>query len=685
MIVATAGHIDHGKTTLVRALTGVDTDRLPEEKRRGISIDLGYAYWSAPCGRVVGFVDVPGHERFVRNMLAGVAAIDCALLIVAADDGVMPQTVEHLAILDLLGVARGFAVITKCDRVEPARVAEVEAGLRALLAPTALTGAPCHRVAAPAGTGIDELRAALDAAARTTARRATEGRLFRCAVDRSFSVAGSGTVVTGTVHAGRVTLDEQLLVSPSGVAVRVRGIQKHGLAAREASAGERCALNLAGIARGAVGRGDWVIGPALHAPTRRLHARLRVLASEARSLAHWTPVHLHLGTADVTARVALARGASIAPGAEANVELLLDAPLACAHGDRYIVRDFPATRTIGGGSVLDPQALIVARRDPARDAVLDALRESDAARALAALAPLRPAGVPLDWFGRAFNLDAGSLGAAVRDAGLEALGREPGWALAREKVAEVRAALERTVAAFHQATPQASGIEQAALLRAAAPRLPASVAEALLRAAVAERRLELTGGIVRRPGHDAAANPADAQLWQRVRPLLARVRRSPPSVREIAAELRLPDQEVRAMLNRFAKRGEAIRVDADRYYVPEAIRELAALVERTAQSAPEGHFTAAQFRDQSGIGRGLAIELLEYFDRSGLTLRLGDARRLRQPADRLYGHIAMPEPQPQPPRRGPGGGPAQQPGPAAGRRGDPAASERRMAPARRPR
>src|SRR3954462_8106193 len=403
MIVATAGHIDHGKTTLVKALTGVDTDRLPEEKKRGISIDLGFAYRKTPAGDVIGFVDVPGHERFVRNMLAGVCGIDYVMLIVAADDGVMPQTIEHLHIVDLLTIKRGIAVITKTDRVSSERVAEVASNVRSLLAPTALASIDVLPVSAISGDGVDTLREALSSAAREFGDREHAGRNMRYAVDRVFTIAGSGTVVTGTVFNGAVAVGDKLMLSPSGIEVRVRGIQKDGKAATQAIAGERCALNVTGADVADIHRGDWVVAPAIHAPTQRLDVRLQLLPSETQPLKHWTPVHLHLGTVDVTARIAIRRGESIAPGASGIVQIIADKPLAALNGDRFILRDQSAMRTIGGGTVIDPFAP-VRRNAQVRAAQFAALENADPAAELAALLAGSAAGVDLIQFERTFNL-----------------------------------------------------------------------------------------------------------------------------------------------------------------------------------------------------------------------------------------------------------------------------------------
>ncbi|MDB5379001.1 MAG: selB, partial [Rubritepida sp.] len=315
MIVGTAGHIDHGKTSLVKALTGVDTDRLKEEKARGITVDLGFAYLPQGNGeRVIGFVDVPGHERFVHTMLAGAVGIDFALLVVAADDGVMPQTREHLAILDLLGVRRGLVALSKSDLADPGRIAEVTAELRELLADTALEEAPVLPVSAQSGQGMETLRAALADAEAATAEPGADGA-FRLAVDRCFTLAGAGTVITGTVLSGAVAVGDQVVVSPSGLAARVRSIHAQNRPAERGLTGQRCALNLAGrdISKEAIARGDMILARPLHAPTDRIDASFRALAGEPRPIGTWFPARLHHGSAEVGVRL-VPLGDPIEPG-----------------------------------------------------------------------------------------------------------------------------------------------------------------------------------------------------------------------------------------------------------------------------------------------------------------------------------------------------------------------------------
>ena len=641
MIIATAGHIDHGKTTLVKALTGVDTDRLPEEKARGISIDLGFAYWTAGT-TTIGFVDVPGHERFIRNMLAGVCGIDYVMLVVAADDGVMPQTIEHLHIVDLLKVARGVAVITKTDRVAPERIAAVTAEVRDLLAPTALAGANIIPVCAVDGSGVDALREEIKTAAGAHAAAENAGRNFRYAIDRAFSIAGSGTVVTGTVFNGAVAAGDKLIISPAGAEVKVRAIQKQGKPAPRASAGERCALNLTGDGLEQTGRGDWAVAAAIHAPTQRIDASVQVLATETQPLKHWTPVHLHLGTADVTARIAIRRGAAVAPGAVETLQLQLDQPICALHGDRFIIRDQSAARTIGGGTVIDPFASAERRHTAARRAQLAALAHATPDAALAALLACSPAGVDLAQFARTFNLDAERGEALLRTCDTIALGKEPRIALPRASVEAIGQRLLEALARFHRESPQALGTDIEAQRKALAPKLAAETFAALIRALADARKLEVLGSNVRLPQHVATANPADERIWQSVKPVLEAAGLNVPPLRELAPATGLTEAALKDFLNRKSRTGELIRVTPERFYPRASLAQLAAIAHKVASAAPGAQFTAAQFRDASGLGRGLAIEILECLDRLAITQRIGDARKMRKDFAPILGAATAP-------------------------------------------
>jgi selenocysteine-specific elongation factor len=642
MIVATAGHIDHGKTLLVKTLTGVDTDRLPEEKARGISIDLGFAYLPIGGGRSIGFVDVPGHERFIRNMLAGVCGIDFALLIVAADDGVMPQTIEHLHILDLLNVGRGAAVITKCDRVEAARVQEVRQQVSGLLQSTHLKNAPILAVSAVVGSGIEELRTLLAEEAAARAGRVAAGEHFRYAIDRAFSVAGSGTVVTGTVFNGSVKAGDRLVVSPAGMEVRVRAIQKQGAPAERASAGERCALNLSGAEVASVRRGDWVLDSRLHRPASRIDARITLLPGEAHALEHWTPVHVHLATSDMTARIATRRGSAVKPGESAIVQLVLDHPIGALRGDRFIVRDQSATRTLGGGFVLDPFAPATRRSTAPRAVELAAFEQDSPNAALAALLQGSDRPIDLARFEVIYNLSDERAARAYAATEMIALGKEMRIGITRARFDAIREAVLQLLAEFHRKDPQAIGMEIELLRAQAAAQLPADAFAAVLRTLTDERRIEASGSTARLRGHDATANAADDRMWQIVRPELEASAFAAPPLRELALKLRLKEPVLKDFLHRKAKTGDLLKVTADRFYTRQTVAALAAVAQATAASAANGQFTAAQFRDAIGVGRGLAIEILEFLDTLGITQRIGDVRKMRRDFVPILGPAQVP-------------------------------------------
>ncbi len=645
MIVGTAGHIDHGKTALVKALTGVDADRLPEEKRRGITIDLGFAYHPLPSGEIVGFVDVPGHERFVHNMLAGATGIDCVILVVAADDGVMPQTREHAQILDLLGIARGIVAITKADLVDDARIAAVRAEVGALLAGTTLSGAPVLPVSAVSRAGISELSAWLEREAAAGARRATSGR-FRLAIDRRFVVEGHGTVVTGTVVAGRVAVDDRLLVSPSsradGIPVRVRRIHAQNRQASEGAAGQRCAINLAGIEVDAIDRGDWLIDPALHAPTDRIDVHLRLLGSEAKPLAHWTQVHVHLGASHAMGRVALLDADPLRPGASATAQLVLDRRIGALHGDRFILRDSSARRTIAGGFVLDPFGPPRHRRTPERLAVLAALAGIDPAAALEALIAQAPGWLDLDLFARAWNLAPAEAEAAWTAAGVS-VAREGGtgraYGVAPAKWTEIARRIVEALAAHHKQNPDSPGLDATRLRGAVDAKLPPALFALALAARAAARAIVAEGPWYRLPTHQVTLGPAEERLWARIQPTLRSSGYEPPRVRDFAKTLGAKEDDVRTLFKRLARMGKVVLVAHDHYYLRESVVAMVKIVVGLAGKADQGLITAAMFRDAIGTGRKLAILILEFFDRMGITVRQGDLRRVRTDRLTVFGPV----------------------------------------------
>ncbi len=625
MIIGTAGHIDHGKTTLVRALTGVDTDRLAEEKARGISIELGYAYQpAADGGGVLGFVDVPGHERFIHTMLAGAAGIDFALLVLAADDGVMPQTREHLAILDLLGVTRGALALTKIDRVDAARIGDVTRDARDLLAGTALAGSPVFPVAAVSGQGLGALRDHLHTEARTRPR-AEEAGGFRLAVDRSFTLKGAGTVVTGTVFAGRVEVGDELVVTPSGKSVRLRSLHVMNQAAQSGQAGQRCALNLAGIARDEIARGDWIVAPRLHAPTARFDVRLHLSPQAPAPLAHWASVHLHLGAAHVMARVALLEGEMLAPGASMLAQLVADQPLGALTDDRFILRDATARHTLGGGTVLDPDAPARKRKTPLRRAELAALETPDPARRLACLLDL--GGVDLDR--RAVHWNHNDLAAHLPAGSARVHAGQEDWAFSSMHWTSLRDKFRADLAGFHERFPDEQGPAAARARRMFFPRLSAPVFTALADSLLADGSLQRSGAWLHLPTHTLVLSGDDEVLWQRIQPWLAESPLDPPWMRDLAKRATRDEAAMRHLLQKLARQGKLYQVVRDLFYLPEAVARFAAQVQELEDAS--GATRAAEFRDKSGLSRKRAIQVLEFFDRVGYTRRVREAHRLRNP------------------------------------------------------
>ena len=633
MIVATAGHVDHGKTLLVRALTGVDTDRLPEEKERGLTIELGFAYHDLGDGEPTGFIDVPGHERFIRAMVAGVSGVDVVLFVIAADDGPMPQTAEHLAILDLLGVTRGVVALTKIDRVSPQRIGEVSAAISALLAASSLAECVIVPVSALAGRGIDALRAALLMHQRALPPRSTAGN-FRLAIDRSFLLKGVGRIVTGTVFSGSVGIGDAVCHVPGGGEVRVRGIHAQNRAAERAVAGQRCALNLsgAGLRAGEIHRGDWMVAGSAAIATRRLDATVRVLASEARALANRTPLHVHVGAADVTARVVTYDGGAIAAGTDGLVQLQLDHPLHALRGDRVIVRDQSARRTIGGGIILDPEPDVRGRTRAERRAHIEAMGAASAAAALVAALAAGDAGLEFERFARAWNLRADERALLLQVPDLQLCGPpDAAIALTRVRWEALTQAVTAALAAHHATAPEQLGLGPRELARALKLRLLPGVLDAVSDALVSAGSLVRDGAVLRLPQHSARRSAADDALWQRVRPLLEQAELKAPVVHDLAESLRLTPTIVDGFLQRAARQGLLVRVSAKRYFALAAIARCQQIVRDVAAAAPRGAFTAADFRDRAGIGRNAVIEILEYFDRIGLTYRQGQTRTLMQP------------------------------------------------------
>ena len=629
MIVGTAGHIDHGKTALVKALTGVDADRLKEEKARGVTIDLGYAYSDLGDGRQLGFVDVPGHERFVHNMLAGATGIDAALLVVSAVEGVKPQTIEHLQIIDLLGLDRGIVALTKADLANDDQILERMAEIETLLASTSLKGAEILPVSSLTGQGVDELKESLLKLGESSKGATGFARL---AVDRCFVLSGAGVVVTGTVHAGEIKVDDRLLLTPSGLEARVRSLHAQNRQAEIGRAGERCALNLSGprLSKDAVRRGDWVVSPELHASTERIDVRLSLLLSESQPLKHWSPVHVHLGAAHVMGRVALLEGNTLAPGERALAQLVLEEKVGALSGDRLILRDPSATRTVAGAVIVDPFGPPRNRRTPRRLAELVALSEADAA-ALASLLQLEAGYVDLARFGLARNLKIAEVERLLAEASGVGLA---GFGLLAETRAQASADLIDTLKTYHGTNADSPGLQPERLRLTMKKRWPQAVFRALLDQEVAAKTVVVDGPFLRRPGHSPKLGARDEALWKKIAAELIRERFRPPRVRDFAQSYGVPEADVRRLMRRLGQLGRVVEIAQDQYFLRPVVAEMIGIAHGFG-----AEFTAAQFRDKLDNGRKVAILILEFFDRHGITVRRGDLRRTVPAKLEQYGPV----------------------------------------------
>ena len=633
MIVGTAGHIDHGKTALVHALTGVDTDRLPEEKNRGITIELGYAHLRGPEGQDIAFVDVPGHEKLVRTMVAGASGLDHALLLVAADDGVMPQTREHLTILRMLGLRSGAAVVTKIDRCDAPQVAQRLREVQALLAESGLAEFALLAVSAHRGDGMTDLRAHLYAAAKRQRATQATGAGFRMALDRAFSLEGMGTVVAGSIQRGGVRVGESVcLAHAPETRYRVRSLHCHNAAVQAAQAGQRCAVGLVGLERAAVTRGMTLCDPRVAQSSERVDVWLELAASEARPLRSGTPLHLHVGTQDVMASVAILGQASLQPGEAALAQLVLtQAPAPMWWGDRLVLRDASATRTVAGALVLDVHAPTRYRQTPARLALLHGLRENHPAQRLRQVLAHSPYGLSAtawlttqgetDW-----PFDPASLPETVY------VPREE-WLIGTAALASQAQAVLGALGQHHAKHPEELGPDANRLRRVCAPRMPQSLWRHLLSHLRAQGQIGERHGFVHLAAHGEQLREADRIVAERALPLLLQGHFDPPWVRDIAAATRLPEVQVRSVLMRLGRNGEVYAIVKDLYYHPQVVFALAQLAR--ACCAQDGEVTAALFRDATGLGRKRAIQILEFFDRIGFLRRVGD-RHLMRPGTTLF-------------------------------------------------
>ena len=627
LVVGTAGHIDHGKSTLVRALTGIDPDRLKEEKARGITIELGFAHTAVGDTRIA-FVDVPGHERFVRTMLAGVGGIDCVLLIVAADESVMPQTREHFDICRLLGIPRGIVVLTKSDLADSDTRALVRQDVAALVKGSFLESAPVIDVSATTGDGLDQLREAIAGQVTQVRRRPVEGAA-RLPIDRAFSMKGFGTVVTGTLVAGRLGIDDELIVEPGGRLVKVRGVQVHGRPSMEAIAGQRTAINLGGVDVGDVSRGETLLTPDTLSVTRRIDAEIELLRS-TRPLKHGARVRLHNGTAEVLGRVSIAGTSSeIAAGARELVRVRLEAPAVLTRGDRFIIRAYSPPVTIGGGVVLDPAPTRPGVRTAEGRASLDRLRiarDNGVGAVTAMIEAAGLAGIAQSSLVPRAGLTAAQVDIVLRTLGAQGVVMAGGRLIAAAPLAKASKALVALIAASHKAQPMSDGLPREEARERIFARVPAAIFEKVIDGLKAAKALVGTERLAL-PTHKASVAGADDQVRAAIIEAYRAGGLKPPDAAAIESSVKAPRPIVEKVTALLLREKVLVKLDTIVFHGA-ALQKLKEEVIALKDSAPGGRATVdvTAFKDRYGVSRKYAIPLLEFLDRERVTRRTGDVR-----------------------------------------------------------
>lgn len=632
LILGTAGHIDHGKSSLVRALTGTDPDRLAEEKRRGITIELGFAQLTLPSGRTLGVVDVPGHEKFVRHMVAGATGVDVALLVIAADDGIMPQTVEHIAVLQLLGVRTCVVALTKVDLVDEEWAEFISEEVAARLESTPFAGAPIVACSSRTGAGLDELRQAIEAAAKGAERTKGQGAA-RMPVDRVFTVKGFGTVVTGTLWSGRVSVDDAITILPSGTETRVRSIQMHGAAAQEALSGNRVAMSLANVSTDEVRPGDFVCAPTAARTSDRFDAEFTYLDpfAFARPLKSGARVHVAHGTREVLGRILFMDGVeALSSGDKAFAQIRLEEPLPLAYLDRFIVRSYSPVHVIGGGTVLSASPRRRTNLKPEEHAMLTALDAGDVGAAVGAHLELAKLPEPAAEIARACGLEDSLVTATLKDmtdsARIACVGERPTLFARPSLLQKLIASLERTLLNFHTANPQATGLSKDALRQKAVPTASAACFDALLNEAVKRGAVMRTSGEVSHPKASAGARKAEREAADALATALHMAQDAPPALSDLAQKMKLDEGLARKAMALLVSEGRVARLDANRYYDAEVMqRYIEAVRSHLIENGPS---PAADLKEAMGLSRKYAMPLLEHFDAIGLTRREGDLRVL---------------------------------------------------------
>jgi selenocysteine-specific elongation factor len=631
MIVATAGHVDHGKTALVKALTGKDTDTLEEEKRRGLTITSGFAYVDSGPARI-GFIDVPGHHQFIHNMLSSIAGIDAVLLVIAADEGVMPQTMEHLRIMDLLSPEQGLLAITKTDRVDDQSLDNLTLEIQSYTKNTFMAGAPIVRTSAKTGSGIEELRKRLARTAAQVRDRSTGGN-FRMSIDRAFNLKGVGVVATGTVHTGQVRINDSLMLAPGGLEMRIRGIHSEDQVTTTAVAGHRCAVNLTGVETAQINRGDWLITCDAVTGTSRVDVRIQLPHDATRAIRHWTPVHVFHGATHSTGRLALLENRKIEPGHAGLGQLVLDTPIVAIHGDRCILRNQASDETLAGAVILDVFAPKRGRARPERlERLQRMLTDGPHQSLMAMLSDSSDAGgkeIALEPFRLNWNLTPNEADRLFAESGISVFESDNQlYGVSSDTLGSLREQILLKIDRWHEARPETAGMRLNELYESFDNTISRPLFTAALKLSIDGHEIRQTGSYYYAPGFKARLLVTDSAIWNTISIAIGAAGPRPPTVQELAGITGIDVRTLTTTLKQATHTNQAVQVEPNRFFLRESVDALTELILELASATNDGLVTTAAYRDASGLGRNLAIAVLEYFDSIKLTRRIGNARRI---------------------------------------------------------
>ena len=642
MIVGTAGHIDHGKTTLIKCLTSVNTDSLEEEKKRGISINIGFAYLSTPMGNMIGFVDVPGHEKFITNMLAGACGIDFCLLVVAADDGVMPQTKEHLIICENLGITDGAVVVTKTDLVGPADCEIVIERIKKFLRKSFLKDCQFFQVSNKNLDGIRQLKDYL-LSTNIVKRSKKISQNFRLPIDRCFTKDGAGTVVTGTIFSGEIKKNDYVTLLPQGKKLRVKGIRAQSKETTIGRVGDRCALNLTGnnLKKNEISRGNWIVETGLSLVTRRVDGFLHLSDSEPKALKHNSIIHLHIGTQNTVIKLAVLHGEEILPGHSGFVQFISAKEFVSTCGDHFIVRDENSTRTLGGGLILNPDAKCKFRRKKKNIVLLKALLEgvqSNSERLEGRLLKLVRNGFDYDWLVKIFNIRRNNIAEWLDDSGLVKI-PYTGGSLVFELtfVDNFKLRVVQWLKAYHKKNFDIYGPDINTLFEGVGGDMPLESFNFLLKFITELGIIKVKMARYYYPEHRPKLVDEDRILFQKIEKVIHEDELSPPRITELFLELQINAKKGEILMAKLEELGHVCKIRKNQYFLAETVQRLAKKVEELANAKGKEKFTMAEFRTVTKLSRGLTIPFLEFFDRSGLTTRFSTGRRIKNSCSTVFG------------------------------------------------